>query len=64
MKVLISITWILFKLFFCRIDKLQYAELKAELKDRDILGHRFVDLFDSKGIRGQYVPLYPTAGEG
>jgi hypothetical protein len=60
MKVLISITWILFKLFFCRIDKLQYAELK----DRDILGHRFVDLFDSKGIRGQYVPLYPTAGEG
>jgi hypothetical protein len=45
MEVLISITWILFKLFFCRIDKLKYAELK----DRDILGHGFVDLFDSKG---------------
>jgi hypothetical protein len=43
---------------FGRIDKLKYAELK------DILGHHFVDLFDSKGMMGQYVPLYPTAGEG
>jgi succinate dehydrogenase flavin-adding protein (antitoxin of CptAB toxin-antitoxin module) len=46
---------------FGRIDKLKYAELK-EL--RHILGHHFVDLFDSKGMMEQYVPLYPTAWEG